>query len=90
MPDRLYVAFDDTDTIDADRGTGKVGRWFADELPDGVRFVGVVRQQLLFTPMCRYTSHNSAAVVVLETDAAFERTGGEPTAAVATARATSS
>jgi hypothetical protein len=63
---RLYVAFDDTDTIDADRGTGKVGRWFADELPTGWRLWGTVRQQLLVHPDVPYTSHNSAAVCVLE------------------------
>jgi hypothetical protein len=63
---RAYVAFDDTDTIDAERGTGKVGRWFADRLPDGCRSLGVVRQQLLVHPAVPYTSHNSAAVVILE------------------------
>jgi hypothetical protein len=62
----VYVAFDDTDTIDADRGTGKVGRWFADELPPGWTMWGVVRQQLLVHPDVPYTSHNSAAVCVLE------------------------
>ena len=63
---RLYVAFDDTDTIDADRGTGKVGRWFEDELPDGCRLWAVVRQQLLVHPDVPFTSHNSAAVCVIE------------------------
>jgi hypothetical protein len=66
---RLYVAFDDTDTLDADRGTGKVARWFADELPDGCSIWGVVRQQLLVHPDVPYTSHNSAAVVVVEVEA---------------------
>ena len=63
---RLYVAFDDTDTIDADRGTGKVGRWFEDELPDGCRLWAVVRQQLLVHPDVPFTSHNSAAVCVVD------------------------
>jgi hypothetical protein len=63
---RMYVAFDDTDTIDADRGTGKVGRWFEDELPDGCRLWAVVRQQLLVHPDVPYTSHNSAAVCVVD------------------------
>jgi hypothetical protein len=63
---RAYVAFDDTDTIDADRGTGKVGRWYADRLPRSCRSTGVVRQQLLVHPDVPYTSHNSAAVVILE------------------------
>jgi len=78
MSTRLYVAFDDTDTLDADRGTGKVGRWFADELPDGCRSVGVVRQQLLVHPDVPYTSHNSAAVVVLDSDDACLPQGGVP------------
>ena len=63
---RLYVAFDDTDTIDADRGTGKVGRWFEDELPVGCTLWGVVRQQLLVHPDVPFTSHNSSAVCVVD------------------------
>ncbi len=65
---RVYVAFDDTDNLGADRGTGKVGRWFADDLPPGVRPWAVVRQQLLVHPDVPYTSHNSSAVCVLEVD----------------------
>lgn len=34
---RVYVGFDDTDTIDADRGTGKLARRFEDRLPEGCR-----------------------------------------------------
>jgi len=65
---RVYVAFDDTDNRDADRGTGKVGRWFTEDLPAGVRSWGVVRQQLCVHPDVPYTSHNSSAVCVLEVD----------------------
>ena len=68
---RVYVAFDDTDNLGADRGTGKVGRWFADDLPAGVRPWAVVRQQLLVHPDVPYTSHNSSAVCVLEVDPAL-------------------
>jgi hypothetical protein len=71
----VYVAFDDTDTIDADRGTGKVGRWFADELPEGWTMWAVVRQQLLVHPDVPYTSHNSAAVCVLERTSGTGGTG---------------
>ena len=75
---RLYVAFDDTDTIDADRGTGKVGRWFEDELPDGCRLWAVVRQQLLVHPDVPFTSHNSAAVCVIDvTDPALVAAAGD-------------
>lgn len=63
---RVYVGFDDTDTIDADRGTGKLARCFEDRLPEGCRLWGVVRQQLLVDERVPYTSHNSSACVVLE------------------------
>ena len=29
----VYIGFDDTDIPGADRGTGKVARWFENELP---------------------------------------------------------
>ena len=63
---RIYVCFDDTDTIDADRGTGKLARWFEDVLPDGCTMWGVIRQQLLVDPAIPYTSHNSSACMVVE------------------------
>lgn len=64
---RFYVGFDDTDTIDCGRGTGKFARWFAEKLPAGCTCRGVVRQQLLFDPRVPFTSHNSAACVVVDT-----------------------
>ena len=63
---RVYVCFDDTDTIDADRGTGKLARWFEKSLPEGCGLWGVVRQQLLVDPAIPYTSHNSSACAVVE------------------------
>jgi hypothetical protein len=63
---RVYVCFDDTDTIDADRGTGKLARWFEKSLPEGCTLWGVVRQQLLVHPSIPYTSHNSSACAVVE------------------------
>lgn len=63
---RVFVGFDDTDTIDSDRGTGKLARFFEDRLPQGCRLWGVVRQQLLVDERVPYTSHNSSACVVLE------------------------
>jgi tRNA(Ile2) C34 agmatinyltransferase TiaS len=62
---RIYVGFDDTDTIAADRGTGKLARWFEDVLPEGCKMEGVVRQQLLVDERIPYTSHNSSACVVV-------------------------
>jgi tRNA(Ile2) C34 agmatinyltransferase TiaS len=79
---RVYVAFDDTDTLDADRGTGKVGRWFEDELPDGCRLWAVVRQQLLVHPDVPYTSHNSAAVCIIDVADAALCEGDAPAAAL--------
>jgi tRNA(Ile2) C34 agmatinyltransferase TiaS len=63
---RTYVGFDDTDTPDSDRGTGKLARWFNRELPEGCRIWGVVRQQLLVHESIPYTSHNSSACVVVD------------------------
>ncbi len=63
---RAYVCFDDTDTVDADRGTGKLARWFENELPEGCSLWGVVRQQLLVHDEIPYTSHNSSACAVID------------------------
>ncbi|HUL22201.1 MAG TPA: hypothetical protein VLZ10_12145 [Thermodesulfobacteriota bacterium] len=63
---RIYVGFDDTDTVDSDRGTGKLARWFENELPESCRLWGVVRQQLLLDPSIPYTTHNSSACTVVE------------------------
>ncbi|MDZ4180891.1 MAG: hypothetical protein U1E29_16945 [Coriobacteriia bacterium] len=65
---RVFACFDDTDVLDAPRGTGKLVRWFEDELPDGCRLWGVVRQQLLVHPDIPYTSHNSSACAVIDCD----------------------
>ena len=40
---RIYIGFDDTDTLEANRGTGKLARWFEGSLPDGCQVWGVVR-----------------------------------------------
>ena len=63
---RVYIGFDDTDNITADRGTGKLARWFENELPEGCRVEGVVRQQLLVDDRIPYTSHNSSACVMVD------------------------
>ena len=71
---RIYVGFDDTDNITADRGTGKLARWFEDELPEDCRIEGVVRQQLLVDERIPYTSHNSSACVLVDApDASWVR-----------------
>jgi len=63
---RIYIGFDDTDTVGSDRGTGKLARWFEGELPKGCGLWGVVRQQLLLDDSIAYTSHNSSACAILE------------------------
>lgn len=63
---RIYLGFDDTDTEDADRGTGKLARWFENLMPPNCRMSGVVRQQLLVHESIPYTSHNSAACVIVD------------------------
>jgi tRNA(Ile2) C34 agmatinyltransferase TiaS len=63
---KAYIGFDDTDTLDSDFGTGKVVRWFEELLPEGCECRGVVRQQLLVCDEIPYTSHNSAACMVVE------------------------
>ncbi|MDK9707175.1 MAG: hypothetical protein OEL83_09000 [Desulforhopalus sp.] len=63
---RVYVGFDDTDVLGADRGTGKFARWFEKKLPQGVQMYGVVRQQLPVLEGIPYTSHNSSACVILD------------------------
>jgi hypothetical protein len=63
---RIYIGFDDTDTIDSDRGTGKLARWFENELPQGYHLWGVVRQQLLLDDSIAYTTHNSSACAIVE------------------------
>jgi hypothetical protein len=63
---RIFVGFDDTDVVGADRGTGKLARWFEESLPESCRVWGVLRQQLLVRQCIPYTSHNSAACVVVD------------------------
>ena len=69
---RIYIGIDDTDTIDSDRGTGKLARWFGNELPKSCRLWGVVRQQLFLDHSIPYTTHNSSACAIMETpDSSF-------------------
>ena len=65
---RYYIGFDDTDTADSDRGTGKLARWFADKLPEDCQLWGVLRQQLPRFADIPFTSNNSSACVVVDAD----------------------
>lgn len=63
---KVYVGFDDTDVAGADRGTGKLARWFEQKLPHGIRMWGAVRQQLPVLDGIPFTSHNSSACLILD------------------------
>jgi hypothetical protein len=64
---RIYLCFDDTDTKDSDRGTGRLAREFEQSLPLEMVPVGIVRQQLPRLPGIPYTSNNSSACVIVDT-----------------------
>ena len=63
---KIFLGFDDTDTPDSDRGTGKLARGFENAIPYECRLHGVVRLQLLVDDNIPYTSHNSAACLAIE------------------------
>jgi tRNA(Ile2) C34 agmatinyltransferase TiaS len=63
---KVYLGFDDTDNHDAPYGTGKLVRWLVGRLPQPCRAEGVVRQQLLVHEAIPYTSHNSAACLMVD------------------------
>jgi hypothetical protein len=62
----VYLGIDDTDTLEAEYGTGKLVRWFQNELPQECSCKGVVRQQLFVSDQIPYTSHNSAACMIVD------------------------
>jgi hypothetical protein len=63
---KVLVGFDDTDVVGCGRGTGKLARWFEQKLPEGVTLYGAVRQQLPVIEGIPFTSHNSAACLILD------------------------
>ena len=63
---KVYLGFDDTDTLDSPFGTGKLVRWFQSAMPEGCECLGVIRQQLFVCDKIPYTSHNSAACLIAE------------------------
>jgi tRNA(Ile2) C34 agmatinyltransferase TiaS len=65
---KLYLGFDDTDALGAQIDTGRLAGLFAERPFDGCRLWGVVRQQLLLNDQIPFTSQNSAACVVMETE----------------------
>jgi len=63
----ILISLDDTDTLNS-RGTGRLARSIADTLAADYPIYGVTRHQLYVHPDIPYTSHNSCAVIHLETN----------------------
>jgi len=63
----ILVSIDDTDNLNS-RGTGRLARAIADTLAAEYPVYGVTRHQLYVHPDIPYTSHNSCAVIHLETN----------------------
>ena len=63
----IYVCVDDTDNLNS-RGTGRLARAIAAELSKTYTVFGVTRHQLYVHPDIPFTSHNSCAVIHLDSD----------------------
>jgi hypothetical protein len=63
----ILVSIDDTDNLES-RGTGRLARAIADILAKEYPIYGVTRHQLYVHPDIPYTSHNSCAVIHVETN----------------------
>lgn len=63
----IYVCVDDTDNLNS-RGTGRLARTIAAELSKTYTVFGVTRHQLYVHPDIPFTSHNSCAVIHLDSD----------------------
>ncbi len=62
----IFVGIDDTDTLES-RGTGRLARNIAATLSTEFKIFGVTRHQLFVHPDIPFTSHNSCAVIHVET-----------------------
>jgi hypothetical protein len=68
MP-RILIGIDDTDN-DTSIGTGRLARQLATQCQErGMPVTGVTRHQFLVDPAIPYTSHNSGACIIVDTDA---------------------
>jgi tRNA(Ile2) C34 agmatinyltransferase TiaS len=63
----LYIAIDDTDILSS-RGTGRLARSIAGLIAESGYVVSVSRHQLYVHPDIPYTSHNSCAVIHIDSD----------------------
>jgi hypothetical protein len=66
----VLLGLDDTDVLGHKPGTGRLARDLGAHLEQAglATLVGVVRQQLLVDPRIPYTSHNSPACLILDSD----------------------
>lgn len=63
----IYLCVDDTDNLKS-RGTGRLARAIAARLSKKYSIFGVTRHQLYVHPDIPFTSHNSCAVIHIDTD----------------------
>jgi hypothetical protein len=63
----ILVSIDDTDNLNS-RGTGRLARAIANTLAGDYPVYGVTRHQLYMHPDIPYTSHNSCAVIHVESN----------------------
>ena len=63
----IYICVDDTDNLKS-RGTGRLARAIALKFPKKYHLFGVTRHQLYVHPDIPFTSHNSCAVIHLQTE----------------------
>jgi hypothetical protein len=69
---RILIGIDDTDN-EQSPGTGRLARNLSAEFQQrNMRILSVTRHQFLLDPAIRYTSHNSGACIVLETQDGME------------------
>ena len=68
---RIYIGFDDTDTVDSDRGTGKLARWFENEFPNHADCGVLFASNFCWMTAIPYTTHNSSACAIVETSNSF-------------------
>ena len=68
MTVRVYIALDDTDVKGGPFGTGKVAKQLAQKLPDGYKLWAAIRHQLPQLPGIPFTSHNSPACLMVDSE----------------------
>lgn len=68
MTIRVYIGLDDTDIKGGPFGTGKVAKQLVPKLPEGYQLWAVIRHQLPQLPGIPFTSHNSPACLMIDSE----------------------